>query len=410
MNLKKLTIRALCLSLALAILSTVTTGCGALRPRNPVPESLVYKAELPDFGDIRITLDPHFSEDPKGYTQQVGPFFQSVQKAAAKDTACCRKELVILSLSGGGEDGAFGAGILNGWTASGTRPSFDIVTGISTGALQAPFAFLGKEYDDSLKVYSTIHPSDVFRRRPLGKILQVRDAVADFTPLSNLIARLFGKIELGAVAREYNRGRLLLIGTTNLEAQQLVIWNMGAIAASGHPDALNLFRKVMIASASIPVAVPPVYFNVEVDGQRYDEMHVDGGVITQVYGVSLLKYAEDAWRKSGYKVTGRVFIIRNSHMSPEWGIVEPRLTKIAGRSMSTLIKNQGLGDIWRAYAIANVQGYDFNHIAIPMSYDMVPKEPFDPEYMKALYKYGFEMARDGLKWDKHPLFYTPPKK
>ena len=355
-------------------------------------------------------MDPHFAEDPKGYSQQVGPFFQSIQKAAEKDTECCDKELVILSLSGGGEDGAFGAGILNGWTASGTRPSCDIVTGISTGALQAPFAFLGKEYDASLKVYSTIRPADVFRRRPLGKILQVRDAVADFTPLSNLIARLFGETELRAVAREYNRGRLLLIGTTNLEAQQLVIWNMGAIAASGHPDALNLFRKVMIASASIPVAVPPVYFSVEVDGQRYDEMHVDGGVMTQVFGVSLLKYAEDAWRKAGYKVTGRVYIIRNSHVSPKWEIVEPRLSKIAGRSMSTLIKNQGLGDIWRAYAVSNVQGYDFNHIAIPMSHDAVPKEPFDPEYMKAIYDYGFELARDGLKWDKTPLFYTPPKK
>jgi predicted acylesterase/phospholipase RssA len=185
---------------------------------------------------------------------------------------------------------------------------------------------------------------------------------------------------------------------------------MGAIAASGHPAALDLFRKVMIASASIPVAVPPVYFNVEVDGIRYDEMHVDGGLMTQVYGVGLLKLAAVAWKKAGYKVTGRVYIIRNSRVSPRWEIVEPRLAKIAGRSMSTLIKNQGLGDIWRAYSISNAEGYDFNHIAIPLSYDAVPKEPFDPEYMKALYDYGFEMASKGLKWDKYPLFFTPPEK
>ena len=410
MKVKKPYKRALSLILALAVLMAITTGCGRLRHRNPVPESLVYKAELPDFGDIRITLDPHFAEDPKGYSQQLGPFFQSVQQAAAKDAKCCDKELVLLSLSGGGENGAFGAGILNGWTASGTRPTCDIVTGISTGALQAPFAFLGKDYDASLKVYSTIRPDDVFRKRPLGKILQARDAVADFTPLSNLIARLFGENELRAVAHEYNRGRLLLIGTTNLEAQQVVIWNMGAIAASGHPGALDLFRKVMIASASIPVAVPPVYFNVEVDGERYDEMHVDGGVMTQVYGVSLLKYAAVAWRKAGYKVAGRVYIIRNSHVTPKWEIVEPRLSKIAGRSMSTLIKNQGLGDIWRAYGVSNAEGYDFNHIAIPLSYKAVAKEPFDPSYMKALYDYGFEMAREGLKWDKKPLYFTLPEK
>ena len=103
-------------------------------------------------------------------------------------------------------------------------------------------------------------------------------------------------------------------------------------------------------------------------------------------------------------------MIRNSQVSPEWEIMEPRLSKIAGRAMSTLIKNQGLGDIWRAYAVSNVQGYDFNHIAIPMSYDAVAQEPFDPEYMKALYDYGFEIAREGLKWEKTPLFYTPPKK
>jgi hypothetical protein len=295
---KKRHMRTLSLTLALAVLTAGITGCGALRQRNPVPESLVYKAELPDMGDIRITLDPQFAEDPKGYSRQLEPFFQSIQKAAVKNVKCCEKELVILSLSGGGENGAFGAGILNGWTASGTRPVCDIVTGISTGALQAPFAFLGEDYDATLKVYSTIRSEDVFQKRPLGRILQVRDAVADFTPLSNLIARLFGETEFKAVAREYNRGRLLLIGTTNLDAQQLVIWNMGAIAASGHPDALNLFRKVMIASSSIPVAVPPVYFTVKADGKRYDEMHVDGGVMTQVFGVSLLKYAGDAWREN----------------------------------------------------------------------------------------------------------------
>ena len=402
--------RVLSLTLALTVLVAVTTGCGTLRQRNPVPQDLVYKAELPEFGDIRITLDPSLAEDPQGYDQQLGPFFQSTQQAAAKDTKCCDKELIILSLSGGGENGAFGAGLLNGWTTSGNRPEFDIVTGISTGALQAPFAFLGKEYDASLEAYSAIRPDDVFRKHSVLTILNDRDAVADFTPLNNLIAHLFGETELKAVAREYTRGRLLFIGTTNLEAQQLVIWNMGAIAASGHPDALNIFRKVMIASASIPGAVPPVYFDVEADGKKYDEMHVDGGVMTQVFGVPLLIYEADAWRKAGYTVTGRVYVIRNSHLDPEWEIVEPRLVKIGGRSMSTLIKTQGLGDIYRAYANSNNAGFDFNHIAIPRNFNTIAKEPFDPEYMKALYDFGFEIARQGLKWNKSPLYFTPSQK
>jgi predicted acylesterase/phospholipase RssA len=218
----------------------------------------------------------------------------------------------------------------------------------------------------------------------------------------NLIARRFGETELRAVAHEYKRGRLLFIGTTNLEAQLLVIWNMGAIATSGHPGALDLFRKIMIASASTPGAVPPVYFNVEADGKTYDEMHVDGGVMTQVFGVPLLVHEADAWRKADYTVTGRVYIIRNAHLGPEPEPVTPELSNIAGRSISTLIKTQGIGDIYRAYAVAASANFDFNHIAIPRDFNDIPKEPFDPVYMKKLYDLGFEMARQDLKWSKSP--------
>ena len=393
---------ALALTLALTVFAAVITSCGTLRQRNPVPEDLLYKAEVPELGHIRLMVDLGLPKDKQGIDQILGPVFQSAQRAALKDAKCCDKELTILSLSGGGDNGAFGAGILNGWTASGNRPKFDIVTGISAGALQAPFAFLGSDYDSALEVYSTVGPDDVFRERSLYNILRDRDAVADFTPLMNLIARRFGEIELRAVAREYKRGRLLFIGTTNLEAQLLVIWNMGAIAASGHPDGLDLFLKVMIASASTPGAVPPVYFNVKADGKTYDEMHVDGGVMTQVFGVPLLVHEADAWRKADYTVTGRVYIIRNAHLDPEPETVIPKLSSIVGRAISTLIKTQGLGDIYRAYATATTANFDFNHISIPRDFNEVPKEPFDSAYMKKLYDFGFEMARQDLKWSKSP--------
>ena len=394
---------ALALMLALTVFAAGTTGCGTLRQRNPVPENLMYKAEVPEMGDIRFMLDPGVVEDMHEIDQILGPVFQPAQQAAAKDAKCCDKELTILSLSGGGENGAFGAGILNGWTASGNRPKFDIVTGISTGALQAPFAFLGSDYDSSLEVYSTVGPDDVFRERSFWTMLRERDAVADFTPLMKVIASMFGETELKTVAREYNRGRLLFIGTTNLEVQQLVIWNMGAIAASGQPGALDLFRKIMIASASIPGAVPPVYFNVEADGQMYDEIHVDGGVMTQVFGIPLLVYEANAWRNADYTVTGRIYIIRNAHLDAERETVTPKLSSIVGRSISTLIKTQGLGDIYRAYANAANANFDFNHIAIPRDFNDVPKEPFDPVYMKKLYDFGFEMGLQGVKWKKKPL-------
>jgi len=355
-------------------------------------------------GNIRFTPHPN---DPEGYDKEAKRIVTNAQRDAEKEAQCCNRDLTILALSGGGENGAFGAGILNGWTASGHRPEFDIVTGISTGALQAPFAFLGPEYDASLTKYSQITSKDVYKKRPLSTIFQLRDAVADFTPLKDLIAHLFGQKELKAVAREYSRGRLLFIGTTQLDAQQLVFWNMGAIASSGHPDALDLFRKVMIASASVPVAVPPVYIDVEADGKIYDEMHVDGGMMTQVFGIKFLKYAADVWRMAGFKITGRVFIVRNGRVDPEWAFVEPKLAKIGGRSISTTIKSQGIGDLYRGYVDSIDAGFDFNFIDIPEEFEQRPEEPFDPEYMKALYDYGLKIAIQGLKWNKLPPYFTP---
>lgn len=218
---------------------------------------------------------------------------------------------------------------------------------------------MGPDYDDALKVYTTITGKDVFKIRPVGTILQSRDAVADFTPLKKLIGRLFGKAELEAIAQEHASGRMLYIGTTHLDAQQPVFWDMGAIAASGHPEALEIFQKVMLASATVPIAVPPVYFEVEADGNLYEEMHVDGGITTQVFGAKLLRLAADAWQEAGYTVTARLYLIRNAHLSPEYEKVKSKISAIGGRTISTLIKVQGFGDIYRAYVDAIDSGNRF---------------------------------------------------
>jgi predicted acylesterase/phospholipase RssA len=183
----------------------------------------------------------------------------------------------LLGVSGGGEDGAFGAGLLCGWTAQGTRPEFELVTGVSTGALTAPFAFLGPDWDGPLRsVYTDITPDDVLRSRGLLAAI-FNDALADSAPLFRTISRHLDERMLAAIGRGHEAGRLLLIGSTNLDAQLPVIWNVGAIAASGHPRALDLVRRILLASAAIPGAFPPVMFDVSVNGVTHQEMHVDGG-------------------------------------------------------------------------------------------------------------------------------------
>jgi predicted acylesterase/phospholipase RssA len=170
-----------------------------------------------------------------------------------------------------------------GWSGTGTRPSFKLVTGISTGALIAPFAFLGPAYDQQLRdVYTGIGPDDVYERRLLLSAI-FSDALTSTDPLFHLIARYANADMLAAIAREYDRGRLLLIGTTNLDVQRPVIWNIGAIAKTGQPAALDLFRKILLASASVPGVFPPVLIDVEAAGAHYQEMHVDGGAAAQTF-------------------------------------------------------------------------------------------------------------------------------
>jgi predicted acylesterase/phospholipase RssA len=189
----------------------------------------------------------------------------------------------LLALSGGGDAGAFGAGILVGWSAEGSRPQFNIVTGISAGALIAPFAFLGSRYDSVLEsVCRSIGPSDIFRIHSVLTALS-RDGLADDRPLQALSARYITAHTLADIAHEYAKGRQLLIGTTNLDARQRVFWNMGAIASSADPRALILFRQIMLASMAIPGIFPPVMIDVELDGRRYQEMHVDGSVMNTAF-------------------------------------------------------------------------------------------------------------------------------
>lgn len=312
----------------------------------------------------------------------------------------------FLAISGGGDNGAFGAGLLNGWTASGTRPEFKLVTGVSTGALIAPFAFLGPKYDFVLeRVYTQTSQKDIFKKRGMIKGF-FGDGMADTSPLSTIIASYVNQQFLDEVAAEYAKGRELLVGTANLDSLEPVIWNMTAIAASKDPRALGLFRKILLASASIPGAFPPVMINVEVNGTPYQEMHVDGGTMAQVFlfppSISDARVAEVERKRVAY-------IIRNARLDTDWASVERRTLPIAARAIGSLTTTQGIGDLYRIFATTQKDGIDFNLAYIPRTFAVPHTAEFDTNYMRQLYATGMKMAQDGYDWQKYPPGYVAPR-
>jgi predicted acylesterase/phospholipase RssA len=391
---------------ALALLAVLALpGCGSLERREAVPPDLSEKAVIPGIPDSRYWVDRDSSAFVKDAVQAVERE-RAVLAAQGKRTDRL-PPANFLAISGGGDAGAFGAGLLVGWTAQGTRPEFKAVTGISTGALIAPFAYLGPRYDKVLReVYTSLGPKDVFE--PRGALAALTsDAMADTTPLWQLIGKYITPEFLAEIAREYQKGRILLIGTTNLDARRPVIWNMGAIASSKAPQALDLFRKIMLASASIPGAFPPVMIDVEVDGKPYQEMHVDGGAMAQVFLYPPRTAASFA--AAGKAVPTRVrraYIIRNAMITPDWSSTQRATLTIVGRAIASLIQTQGVGDLYRIYATAQKDGVDFNLAYIGPDFTYPHKEEFDTEYMRKLFDYAYQLAVKGYPWKKTPPGYS----
>ncbi len=231
------------------------------------------------------------------------------------------------------------------------------------------------------------------------------DAMADTQPLWRLVERHVNVEMLRAIAKEYQNGRLLFVATTNLDALRPVMWNMGAIAESGHPKALDLFRSILVASAAIPGAFPPVMIEVEAGGQRFQEMHVDGGAMTQVFVYPPSFRADEKTRKARKKKT--LYIIRNARLDVvNWASVERRTLSIAGRAISSLIHTQGIGDLYQIYLLSKRDDFDFNLAFIRLDFKVKHKEQFDTNYMQKLFDYGYQLARKGYPWQKFPPGYA----
>jgi predicted patatin/cPLA2 family phospholipase len=375
-------------------------SCSSGLVRIPLPESEAAYASA-------VAPPPQESGSIRAWGDEAPPWIKTFLDAPDKEIQALfpgvyGKRHAYLALSGGGENGAYGAGVLAGWTASGTRPEFTMVTGISTGSLIAPFAFLGPAYDQQLTdIYTKYSTDDLVIKRSVIGMISAASAV-DTAPLKKIIASYVDANLINAIAAEHRKGRRLFVGTTNLDAGRPVMWNIGAIANSTDPRAPELIHKILLASASIPGAFPPVLINVEADGKVYDELHVDGGTTTQVFVYPVGIDWKAVTKK--LKVPGRpdLYVIRNASLDPTYEPVKPKLVPIAGRSISSLIRTQGIGDTYRIYLSAQRDGLRYHLAFIPKDFDAKPEEAFDLAYMRQLYDVGYEQGKAGTAWSSTP--------
>jgi len=334
--------------------------------RKPFSEREQDLAGVSGMGDVRF-----WGDSVKAYQQAMRP-------VGAKQNGDW------LILSEGGEDGAFGAGLLAGWSKAGTRPEFSVVTGVSTGALMAPYAFLGAAYDDRLHdLYTNITAADVF------EVGATRQSMLDTWPLEDTIAKNVTPELIADVAREHRLGRRLFVVTTNLDAGRPVVWDMGAIANHGGDAALKLFRRVLFASASVPGIFPPVLIEAEANGQPVREMHADGGTMAPFYvapeplllGTANIGLPAD-----------RLHVVMNGKLVPEFQVTDQSTIAILGRSMGVLLSAAARSEVAAVEALGQRDGIAIDVASIDPAFSRISRGAFDPDYMKALFDHGFEQG------------------
>jgi hypothetical protein len=282
---------------------------------------------------------------------------------AARTRRAHQKTFDVLAISGGGSNGAYGAGILVGWSKTGERPEFDIVTGVSTGALTAPFAFLGPDWDRRLtEAYTSPDAEKILERR--GIDLLFKPGFYDTKALRALVEKYVDPPLLYAIAMEHAKGRRLLIATTNLDTEETVIWDMGAIAARGDAASLKLFQDILVASSSIPGVFPPTLIEVQGKGRALSEMHVDGSVTIPFFVApeSLLLWTAP---KVGEARPGHVRVIVNGKVGGAFGFTRGGTLSVVGRSWLTMSKALLRTHLTASAAFARRNGGSLLYAAIP---------------------------------------------
>ncbi len=360
------------------------TAC-VTKPRLDGPPAASLSAAPPGFTTpVRVyALDQQFYETHAS---------DSATRIAA---AATDGSIDFLALSGGGAGGAYGAGILVGMSEAHVRPQFEVVTGVSTGALIAPVAFLGPEYDYLLSEgYATDASSDLMQSLGLGALFSV--AIYQGRPLRDLVDRFITDDLIDAVGREAATGRLLLVATTNLDRQETVIWNMGAIAREGGASAHQLFRDVLVASASVPGVFPPVMIQVRDGEQTFQEMHVDGGSSIPFFiapDIALTQeHAPEALRGAN------IYVIDNAQLSQPSRTTRYNTVSIANRAFNTVLMHNTRGALVQTDAFARRNDMTFRFSAIPRDYRYSGSLAFDQASMSALFDYGRRCASSGHIW------------
>lgn len=368
--------------LSLAAAGLALQGCATIQ-REPFTEAQQVEATIPGIPAAR------FWADAPDAARKMSPSLTGTHG-----------ERTMLALSGGSDNGAYGAGLLNGWSQSGKRPEFTIVTGVSTGALIAPLAFLGPDQDATLKrIFTTVSSKDIYRGRfPLT--IPVSPSVARTKPLARLIASVMSNDLIDRIGQEHVRGRRLFVGTANLDAQRMVIWNMGTIASSDAPGRYLLFRQVLLASSAIPAFFTPVMIESEFGGRTIREMHVDGSTTAQ-----MLTLPDDEITESR-PATGpkplHIYLIVNNKLNGEFALVNPRTIPIASRSISLNLRSAMVGTVGLSYLYAKARGIDFNMSFIDRDFPGEDHDLFDNAYMRGLYDYGLKTGQGGDFWKKRP--------
>ncbi|MBX3480264.1 MAG: patatin-like phospholipase family protein [Caulobacter sp.] len=349
--------------------------------RLPSPGGI--QAQIPGFEGVRLTV---------GEAEE--SLVAAADRLAPLRAPWAREAFNILAISGGAAGGAYGAGILVGLTQAGTRPTFAIVTGVSTGALIAPFAFLGPAWDERLKdAYTGGHAS---RLLSLGSLGAGAGALFRSESLENLILPFVDEAMVAAVAEQHLTGRRLLVATTDLDRQRTVIWDMGEIASRGGPEALALFRDVLVASASLPGIFPPKRFACEADGERYEEMHVDGGVATPLF---LMPEALLRWRKLGQRLLrSRVYAIVNTVLEQGPRTTQANIAAILIRSFDTMLRFSYRHVIDRAAAFCASQRLPFSVASIPDPGEAFSMMSFDTASMRRNFENGRQKAMGPDLW------------
>ncbi|CAN5136725.1 patatin-like phospholipase family protein [soil metagenome] len=380
----------------LLIACVLPAGCAH---RNRTAESSPVTAGL----NTRDLIDPNSQIEYERRTNTASLVHQAERIREMTKPATPPPKRSVLCLSGGGSFGAYSAGILNGWTARGDRPEFAVVTGISTGALCAPCAFLGPRYDAELKrFFTTSKTRDIYKLKPIRGLMS--ESMADNSPLARQMDDFFTPQVVAEIAIEHSKGRRLFVGTTELEGKRFVMWNIGEIACRGRPQDTELIKQILLGSSAIPGFFPAAHIPVEVDGRRYIERHVDGGVSQALffqppYVTPDLDKDKDANSLWGTDVN--VVIAGKLYADPE--TMKERALSIGGKSVSTILYAQTRGDLVRLWTASQLSGMDFRMTAIPAEFQAPSSATdFDPVQMTRIYNEGFRLARDGTAWRKTP--------